>query len=251
MIQLTNVYKKYKGGNHAINDLSLTIEDGEFVYVIGESGAGKSTFIKLLDTEIVPTKGTVMVNGVNVGKLKGRKISLYRRTIGVVYQEYKILPKKNVYENIAFALEVTEHTKKEIRERVKKVLELVDLKDKAHAYEHELSGGQKQRVAIARAIATKPSILIADEPTGSLDPILSDEIIKLFEKINKEEGTTIVIVTHNSVITKRHPKRTIKIEKGYLADDKYGLAMDNGLGNTIKQDVINEEELKEDNTDNA
>ena len=243
MIKLTNVYKKYKDGNHAINDLSLTIEDGEFVYVIGESGAGKSTFIRLLDTEILPSKGTVMVNGVNVAKLKGKKISLFRRTIGVVYQEYKILPKKNVFENIAFALEVTEHSKKEIKDRVKKVLELVDLKDKAHAYENELSGGQKQRVAIARAIATKPSILIADEPTGSLDPILSDEIIKLFEKINKEEGTTIVIVTHNSVVVKRHPKRTIKIKEGYLVDDKFGLEMDNGIGNTIKQEVLTEEDI--------
>lgn len=251
MIKFTNVFKKYKDGNRAINDLNLTIEDGEFVYVIGESGAGKSTFIKLIDTEIIPSKGTVMVNGINVGKLKGKKISLYRRTIGVVYQEYNLLPKKNVYENIAFALEVTEHTKKEIKERVKKVLELVDLKDKAHAYENELSGGQRQRVAIARAIATKPSILIADEPTGSLDPVLSDEIIKLFEKINKEEGTTIVIVTHNSVIVKRHPKRTIKIEKGYLADDKYGLELDNGLGNTIKQDVIQPDELEEDDTNNG
>ena len=243
MIKLTNVYKKYKDGNHAINDLSLTIEDGEFVYVTGESGAGKSTFIRLLDTEIVPTKGTVMVNGVNVGKLKGKKISLFRRTIGVVYQDFNILPKKNVYENIAFALEVTEHTKKEIKDRVRKVLELVDLKDKANAYEHELSGGQKQRVAIARAIATKPSILIADEPTANLDPILSDEIIKLFEKINKEEGTTIVIVTHNSVVVKRHPKRTIKIEKGYLKDDKFGLELDNGIGNTIKQEVLTEEQI--------
>ena len=243
MIKLTNVYKKYKDGNHAINDLSLTIEDGEFVYVIGESGAGKSTFIRLLDTEILPSKGTVLVNGVNVAKLKGKKISLFRRTIGVVYQEYKILPKKNVFENIAFALEVTEHSKKEIKERVKKVLELVDLKDKAHAYENELSGGQKQRVAIARAIATKPSILIADEPTGSLDPVLSDEIIKLFEKINEEEGTTIVIVTHNSVVVKRHPKRTIKIKEGYLVDDKFGLELDNGIGNTMKQEVLTEEEI--------
>ena len=246
MIKLTNVYKKYKDGNHAINDLSLTIEDGEFVYVIGESGAGKSTFIKLLDTEILPSKGSIIVNGVNVGKLKGKKISLYRRTIGVVYQEYKILPKKNVYENIAFALEVTEHNKKEISERVKKVLDLVDLKDKAHAYERELSGGQKQRVAIARAIATKPSILIADEPTGSLDAVLSEEIIKLFEKINKEEGTTIIIVTHNSVITKRHPKRTIKIKEGYLVDDKFGLEMENGVGNTIQNEIINEEVINED-----
>ena len=176
MIKLTNVYKKYKDGNHAINDLSLTIEDGEFVYVTGASGAGKSTFIKLLDTEILPTKGTVMVNGINVAKLKGKKVSLFRRTIGVVYQNFNILPKKNVYENIAFALEVTEHSKKDIKDRVKKVLELVDLKDKANAYEHELSGGQVQRVAIARAIATKPSILIADEPTANLDVLTKSEI---------------------------------------------------------------------------
>lgn len=246
MIKLTNVYKKYSDGNHAINDLNLTIEDGEFVYVIGDSGAGKSTFIKLLDTEELPTKGTVMVNGINVGKLKGKKVSLYRRNIGVVYQNYNILPKKRVFENIAFALEVTEHNKKEINNRVKKVLELVEIKDKASAYPSQLSGGQLQRVAIARAIATKPSILIADEPTGNLDPTLSDEIIKLFEKINKEEGTTIVIVTHDSVIVKRHPKRTIKIEKGRVVEDKYGLEIDNGIGNTIKQEVIKEEEIKND-----
>ena len=229
MIKLINVYKKFKEGTHAINDLSLTIDDGEFVYVTGDSGAGKSTFIRLLDSEIVPTKGTVLVNDINVGKLKGRKISLYRRKIGVVYQNFNILPKKRVYENIAFSLEVTDHTRKEIAERVKKVLELVELKDKAGAYPHQLSGGQEQRVAIARAIATKPSILIADEPTGNLDPTLSDEIIKLFEKINEEEGTTIVIVTHDATIVRKHPKRTIRLEKGRVVEDKFGLTIDDNI----------------------
>lgn len=237
MIKLTNVYKKYEDGNHAINNLNLTIEDGEFVYVTGDSGAGKSTFIKLLDTEVVPSKGTVYVNGVDVGKLKGKKIPLYRRNIGVVYQNYNILPKKTVFENIAFALEVTDHNKKEINERVAKVLELVELKDKAFSYRNQLSGGQEQRVAIARAIATKPSILIADEPTGNLDPKLSDEIMRLFEKINREEGTTIVIVTHDAVIVKRHPKRTIKLEKGTVVDDRFGLRLDDKLTDTYRFDI--------------
>lgn len=241
MIKLTNVYKKYKDGNHAINDLNLTINDGEFVYITGDSGSGKSTFIRLLDTEIVPTKGTVMVNDTNVGKLKGRKISLYRRKIGVVYQDFNILPKKRVYENIAFSLEVTDHTRKEISERVKHVLELVELKDKAGAYPNQISQGQRQRVAIARAIATKPSILIADEPTGNLDPTLSDEIIKLFEKINQEEGTTIVIVTHDATIVRKHPKRTIKLEKGRIVQDKYGLTIDDNIV-TQPLPIIKEEE---------
>ena len=229
MIKLTNVYKRFKDGTNAINDLSLTINDGEFVYVTGDSGAGKSTFIRLLDSEIVPNKGTVLVNDIDVGKLKGRKIPLYRRKIGVVYQDFYILPKKRVYENIAFSLEVTDHTKREISERIRKVLELVELKDKAIAYPDELSGGQKQRVAIARAIAPKPSILIADEPTGNLDPTLSDEIIKLFEKINQEEGTTIVIVTHDATIVRKHPKRTIRLEKGRVVEDKFGLTIDDDI----------------------
>ena len=242
MIKLTNVCKRFEDGALVLNNLNLTIEDGEFVYVTGDSGAGKSTFIRLLDTEILPTKGTIMVNGINVGKLKKRKVPHYRRNIGVVYQNFNILPKKRVYENIAFALEVTEHSKKEINERVKQVLELVELKDKASAYPDKLSGGQLQRVAIARAIAIKPSILIADEPTGNLDPNLSDEIIKLFEKINKEEGTTIVIVTHDAVIVKSHPKRTIKLEGGTIVQDKYGLRIDEKFSDTVKTEVIKEEE---------
>lgn len=219
MIELKNVSKEYPNGVHALNKISLKIEDNEFVYVIGATGSGKSTMIKILNGEEIPDSGEVIVNGVNVGKLKHSKVPHYRRNIGCVFQDYRLLPTLTVQENIAFALEVIGMSRKEIRQRVKEVLELVDLKEKARAYPDELSGGQQQRVTIGRAIANKPKLLIADEPTGNLDPEKSVEIIQLLEKINKTLNTTIIMVTHDSVLVEEYKKRTIMLENGYVIHD--------------------------------
>ncbi len=234
MIKFDKVSKTYRNGTHALYDISLDIKDGEFVYIIGETGSGKSTMIKILDGEELPTGGDVIVtginiekkknnkkdNGVNVGKLKKRKVPLYRRNIGVVFQDYRLLPKKTVFENVAYAMEVVDTPKDKLRPRVREVLKLVGLSDKANSFPNEISGGQQQRTAIARAIANKPKILIADEPTGNLDPKKSNEIIKLFEKINREENTTILIVTHDIETVRKHPKRTIEIKNGHIVRDK-------------------------------
>ncbi len=219
MLLMRGVSKTYKNGVNALYDIDLTIEQGEFVYIIGPTGSGKSTLIKLLDGEEVPTKGSVEVVGINVGKLKHSKIPMYRRNIGVVFQDYKLLEYKTVGENIAYALEVVFTPKLEIRKKVREVLELVDLSDKINAYPDELSGGQMQRVAIARAMVNKPRILICDEPTGNLDPEKSLEIIRLLEKINAEEDTTIVMVTHDIVLVNECRKRTITIEEGHIVAD--------------------------------
>ena len=219
MIDLTNVCKTYKNGVNALYNINLHIDQGEFVYIIGPTGSGKSTLIKLLDGEEVPTKGTVKVVGINVGKLKHSKVPLYRRNIGVVFQDYRLLPKKTVFENISYALEVIGMRKDMIRHRVRKVMNLVSLDDKGNAFPSELSGGQQQRVAIARAIANRPKFLIADEPTGNLDPAKSDEIMKLLEKINREEGTTILMVTHDLTLVNKHRKRTISLENGHIVAD--------------------------------
>ena len=219
MIDLTNVCKTYKNGVNALYNINLHIDQGEFVYIIGPTGSGKSTLIKLLDGEEVPTKGTVKVVGINVGKLKHSKVPLYRRNIGVVFQDYRLLPKKTVFENISYALEVIGMRKDMIRHRVLKVMNLVSLDDKGNAFPSELSGGQQQRVAIARAIANRPKVLIADEPTGNLDPAKSDEIMKLLEKINREEGTTILMVTHDLTLVNKHRKRTISLENGHIVAD--------------------------------
>ena len=218
MVHLQNVYKTYKNGVNALNDVTIDIKDGEFVYVIGETGSGKSTFIKVLDGEEIPTRGTVEVNGVNVGKLRFSKVPLYRRTLGVVFQDYRLLKKKTVFENIAFALEVINKPKKEIRQRVREVLEIIDLTDKAKSFPEELSGGQQQRVTIGRAIANNPKLLIADEPTGNLDPERSNEILELLEKINAS-GTTVIMVTHDINLVNKYKKRTIKLETGHVVSD--------------------------------
>ncbi len=219
MIELKDASKVYPNGVHALNHIDLRIDPGEFVYVIGPTGSGKSTLIKLLNGEEVADSGTVTVNGINVGALKHRKVPKYRRIIGCIFQDYRLLPRLTVYENIAFALEVTGTPSKQIRQRVREVLELVDLKDKERAYPDELSGGQQQRVTIGRAIANRPSILIADEPTGNLDPNMSLEIIELLEKINQTQGTTIVMVTHDRELVDRFRKRTIMLDKGYIVHD--------------------------------
>ncbi|HPW52736.1 MAG TPA: cell division ATP-binding protein FtsE [Erysipelotrichaceae bacterium] len=218
MIVLENVSKIYKNGTKALNDFSLEIEDGEFVYVIGETGSGKSTLIKLLNGEEIPTKGRVLVNGINVGRLRFGKVPLYRRKIGVVFQDYQLLKKKTTFDNIAFALEVINKPKNEVRARVKEVLEIIGMSNEFNSYPTQLSGGQQQRVVIGRAIANKPAILICDEPTGNLDPRHSKEIIELLEKINKS-GTTIIVVTHDDVLVDTYRKRTILLDNGSIISD--------------------------------
>ena len=219
MLDLKHVSKTYKNGVNALYDVNLKIDQGEFVYIIGPTGPGKSTLIKLLDGEEIPTKGKVEVTGINVGKLKHSKVPLYRRNIGVVFQDFRLLERKTVFENIAFALEVINVPKEKIRKRVREVMNLVGLDDKGNSFPQELSGGQQQRVAIARAIANKPKILIADEPTGNLDPQKSDEIMTLLEKINREEKTTVLMVTHDITLVNKHRKRTIALEAGHIVAD--------------------------------
>lgn len=219
MIELKNACKTYKNGVKALYNVNLKIEQGEFVYIIGPTGSGKSTLIKLLDGEEIPSKGKVEVVGVNVGALKHCKVPLYRRNIGVVFQDFRLLNRKTVFENIAYALEVIDTPPAMIRKRVREVMNLVGLDEKWNAFPTELSGGQQQRVAIARAIANKPKVLIADEPTGNLDPSKSDEIMVLLEKINREENTTILMVTHDDALVNHHRKRTISLEDGHVVSD--------------------------------
>ena len=219
MIDIKNVKKQYPNGVHALNDINLHIDEGEFVYVIGATGSGKSTLIKILNGEEIPDEGSVIVNGVDVGHLKHSKVPSYRREVGCIFQDYRLLPKLTVSENIAFALEVVGMSRADIKERVKEVLELVDLKEKARAYPDELSGGQQQRVTIGRAIANQPHLLIADEPTGNLDPDKSFEIIQLLEKINAQFGTTIIMVTHDRELVNKFKKRTIVLDHGYAIHD--------------------------------
>lgn len=219
MIHLENVTKVYRTGVRAINDLSLTIGPGEFVYVIGPTGAGKSTFIKLLYREEVATSGTVIVAGVDVTHLRNKKVPYFRRNIGVVFQNYRLLPKKTVFENVAFALEVTDTPRKLIRANVRRTLALVGLETKANSFPHELSGGEQQRVAIARAIVNRPKVLIADEPTGNLDPETSKGIIELLLKINEVNNTTVLVVTHDIVVVQEYKQRTISIENGCVRED--------------------------------
>lgn len=221
MIQMDNVYKKYSNGVVAANGISVAINKGEFVYVVGSSGAGKSTFIKLMYREEKATSGSVIVAGKDLSKLKNREVPHLRRQLGVVFQDFKLLPRLTVYENVAFAMEVIEEQPKEIRKRVMEVLELVGLKHKARMLPSELSGGEQQRVSIARSIVNMPSVLIADEPTGNLDPETSWEIMDIFDKINRR-GTTIVMATHNREIVNTVRKRVIAIEGGLIVRDEYG-----------------------------
>ena len=221
MIECTHVYKKYKNGVNALYDINVKIDQGEFVYIIGPTGSGKSTFIKLLDGEEVPTKGTVKVVGIDVGKLRHSKVPVYRRNIGVVFQDFRLLPSKTVFENISYALEVINMDKDLIRRRVRAVMNLVGLEDRGSSFPGQLSGGQQQRVAIARAIANRPKVLIADEPTGNLDPDTAWEIMDLLEQINLR-GTTIVMVTHAKDIVDRMKKRVIAIESGHIVRDESG-----------------------------
>ncbi|MFS0865012.1 cell division ATP-binding protein FtsE [Fredinandcohnia sp. 179-A 10B2 NHS] len=219
MIEMQDVYKKYPNGVVAVNGINVKIKQGEFVYVVGPSGAGKSTFIKMMYREEKPTKGSIMINGINLAKLKESKVPLLRRNIGVVFQDFKLLPRLSVYENVAFALEVIEENPKNIKKRVMEVLDLVKLKHKARFLPQELSGGEQQRVSIARSIVNSPGVMIADEPTGNLDPETSWEIMNIFEEINFR-GTTIVMATHNREIVNTIKKRVIAIEGGKIARDE-------------------------------
>ena len=219
MILLKNVSKSYKNGVKALRDINLEIDEGEFVYIIGPTGCGKSTLIKILDGEEIPDSGEVWVANTNVGKLRHSRVPIYLRNIGVLFQDFILLPTLSVFENIAFALEVLALDKVTIRKRVREVLQLVSLEDKAKAFPRELSGGQQQRATIGRAIANHPKVLIADEPTGNLDPEMSKEIIALLEKINEVENTTILMVTHDSSLVNSYKKRTVALESGYIVSD--------------------------------
>lgn len=219
MIKMNDVYKTYTNGVTALNGISIDIQQGEFVYIVGPSGAGKSTFVKLMYREIKPSEGTVIINEVDMSELKERKVPYLRREIGVVYQDFKLLSKLSVYENIAFALEVIEESPRNIRKRVMEVLDLVGLKNKARFIPDELSGGEQQRVSIARAIVNHPKIVIADEPTGNLDPETSWGIMRTFEEINAR-GTTVIMATHSKEIVNTIKKRVIAVEDGLIVRDE-------------------------------
>lgn len=219
MITMKDVHKVYPNGVTALNGINVEIDRGEFVYIVGPSGAGKSTFIRLIYREEVPTKGEIVIRGVNSVKMKNKEVPLLRREIGVVFQDFKLLPKLTVYENVAFALEVIEESPQIIRKRVMEVLDLVGLKHKARSIPDELSGGEQQRVSIARAIANHPQILIADEPTGNLDPDTSWSIMRILEEINAR-GTTVIMATHSKEIVNTIKKRVIAIENGLIVRDE-------------------------------
>ena len=219
MIELKEVTKEYSKGVAALNGINLKVDQGEFVFIVGDSGSGKSTLIRLILKELEPTSGKIIVNGQDLSRLKHRKIPMYRRGIGVVFQDFRLLKDRNVYENIAFAQRVIITPTKQIRKNVPKMLSLVGLAEKYKAYPKELSGGEQQRVALARALVNQPNILLADEPTGNLDPKNSKEIMKLLETIN-ERGTTVVVVTHNQEIVDAMKKRVIAMHKGVIISDE-------------------------------
>ena len=219
MITLENVSKSYAKGQPALNDVSLHIDKGEFVFIVGNSGSGKSTLIKFLLKELEPTSGTIIVNDQNLGKMKRRKVPKYRRGVGVVFQDFRLLKDRNVYENVAFAQRVIERPNRVIKKRVPEILTLVGLAEKYKSFPRELSGGEQQRVALARALVNRPNILLADEPTGNLDPKNSLEIMKLLEEIN-ERGTTVLVVTHNREIVNSFRKRVITMRKGVIVSDE-------------------------------
>lgn len=221
MIKFEHVTKTYRT-NVGLDDVSVNIEKGDFVFLIGPSGAGKSTFIKLILKEIDADEGSIVVDGKEVTSMSNREVPELRRKVGTVFQDFRLLPKKTVFENIAFAMEVLHKSKKQIRKQVPQVLSLVGITDKAHKYPDELSAGEQQRVAIARAIINNPIVLIADEPTGNLDPDTAAEIMDLLEQINLR-GTTIVMVTHAKDIVDRMKKRVISIEKGKIISDREGV----------------------------
>ena len=218
MIELTNVGKTYDIGTKALRGVSMKIEDGEFVFLVGPSGSGKSTIIKLLTAELAPTEGCVNVNGFQLEKIRSRAIPYLRRTLGVIFQDFRLIENKTVYDNVAFAMRVIGASEKEIKKRVPYVLELVGLENKGRRLPNELSGGEQQRVAIARALVNNPSVIIADEPTGNLDPARSLEIMMLLEQINAL-GTTVMVVTHEKELVNRFTKRVVAINEGLIISD--------------------------------
>jgi len=219
MILLSNVTKTYPNGSTALDDVSFFIERGEFVFIVGPSGSGKSTLIKLLMHEELPTDGQVIINNKDIGKLKRREIPYLRRSMGVVFQDFRLLSNKTVYENVAFAMDIIGASRKEIRKQVPNVLSLVGLSHKATSYPSELSGGEQQRVALARALVNNPAFLIADEPTGNLNPKVAMEIMELLDNINKR-GTTVIMATHAKDIVDTMKKRVIAIEDGKIVRDE-------------------------------
>ncbi len=220
MIDLKNVSFSYENGTEALHDINLRIDNGEFAFIVGSSGAGKSSIIKLLLRETTATEGTVTVNGYDLNRMKSRQIPKFRRSIGVVFQDFRLIPNMTVYDNIAFSLRVTDASNKLIRQQVPYTLELMELKDKAKKYPYELSGGEQQRVALARALVNDPPLIIADEPTGNIDPEFSYEIVEMLRAINRC-GTTIVMVTHEHEMVKYFGGRTINIENGVVVFDDY------------------------------
>ena len=220
MINFDNVSKQYKNSDRpALDEINLQIEQGEFVFLVGESGSGKSSLLRLMLREEKPTSGVVTVNDINVGKLPNRKIPAFRRTRGIVFQDFRLLPGKSVFDNVAFGMEVIGKSKKEILERTPAVLELVGLEEKAHRLPSELSGGEQQRVALARAFVNQPKLLLADEPTGNLDPSTSIGIMKLLDRINRT-GTTIIMATHDVAIVDQMRKRLVQMENGKIVRDQ-------------------------------
>ena len=221
MIRLKDVEKTYENGTEALQGISFTIEDGEFVFLVGPSGSGKSTIIKLLTGEVIPTAGRVMVNGFSMSRISDRQIPYMRRTIGVIFQDFRLIPKKTVFDNLSLAMRAVGATPRDIRTRIPYVLELVGLKGMEDRYPDELSGGERQRVAIARALVNNPSTIVADEPTGNLDPNRSLEIMTLLERINAL-GTTVVVVTHERDLVNHFDKRVIMIDHGQVNGDGVG-----------------------------
>ncbi|WP_369283788.1 cell division ATP-binding protein FtsE [Oscillibacter sp. GMB15532] len=221
MIRLKDVEMEYDNGTQAIRGITLTIEDGEFIFLVGPSGAGKSTIIKLLTGEVEPTRGRVMINGFSVSNITDRQLPLMRRTVGVIFQDFRLIEKKTVYDNLAFVMRAVGMGEKELRKRIPYVLKLVGLDEKASHFPTELSGGEQQRVAIARALVNNPTTIIADEPTGNLDPDRSLELMRLLVKINTL-GTTVVVVTHEKDLVDRFEKRVITIDGGRIINDSVG-----------------------------
>lgn len=218
MIQFTGVSKKYDNGTHALKDINLTIDKGEFVFVVGSSGAGKSTFLKLMMREEVPSTGCIVVDGTDLTKIKKRDIPKFRRRLGIVFQDFRLIPNMTVFDNVAFAMRVIGTKEKKIRRRVPYVLSLMGLNEKARNYPQELSGGEQQRVALARALANNAEIIIADEPTGNVDPQMSYEIVELLMRLN-ETGTTVIMVTHEHSLVRCFDKRVIILDKGTVVSD--------------------------------
>ena len=221
MIRLIDIYKEYDNGTKALKGVNVRLDDGEFVFLVGPSGSGKSTLIKLITAEIAPTEGRLMVNGYNLTNITPRQVPYMRRTLGIIFQDFRLIEKKTVHENLSFSMRAIGASNRELKRRIPYVLQLVGLEQKANRYPGELSGGEQQRVAIARALVNNPSMIIADEPTGNLDPQRSLEIMMLLERIN-ELGTTVLVVTHEKNLVNRFDKRVVAIENGRIISDRTG-----------------------------